>query len=294
LLNFLIAVEPIRDFLLYCYSGDRQKMASFSMLSLNTFGVPFYLSLWRIKRLAAELNQLAPTVLCLQEIQQNAYLPLLQRGLAAYSHQAYFRNPLAPKGGLFTASLSTCPMIKRDFFPFPNQGRALSIGFADWALNKGVLMASLEFNRCHFVIMNTHLQANYRGDWRASNSQTQIQLDQVKYLIELIHAQREDACVVVCGDFNFPHQSPAYQEMVSHSGLTDALAGDPRPTYLPFPLIPSKKWQIPLDYIFYRPPVGKTWSIKPDIMPVANNSAKLQFQRFLTDHCALTLFIDYE
>ena len=74
-------------------------MPSFSLLSLNTFGVPFYLSTWRIKLLADELNRLAPSIICLQEIQQNAYLPLLQSGLKAYPTQTFFRNRFAPKGG---------------------------------------------------------------------------------------------------------------------------------------------------------------------------------------------------
>lgn len=266
-------------------------MVSFTMLSLNTFGVPFYLSLGRIKRMAVELNRLAPTVICLQEVQQNALLPLLQRGLGAYSHLAFYRNPLAPKGGLFSASDYTCPMVQSKFYPFPNQGRALSIGFADWALNKGALVINVEVGQRSFVIMNTHLQANYLGDWRASNSQTQIQLDQVQFLIDLVRAQPQDAGVIVCGDFNFPRQSPAYQLMIAQSGLTDALAEDPRPTYLPFPLVPTKKWQIPLDYVFYRIPASEAWTVEPDILPIVDSSAKLQFRRFLTDHCALTLNI---
>jgi endonuclease/exonuclease/phosphatase family metal-dependent hydrolase len=141
--------------------------------------------------------------------------------------------------------------------------------------------------------MNTHLQANYRGDWRLSNEQTQIQVDQVRDLVKLIHAQPEDACVIVCGDFNFPRQSPAYQEMISQSGLTDALAGDLRPTYRPFPLVPGK-WQISLDYIFYRVPVGEAPTVAADILPIENASSKTPFQRFLTDHNALTIKIQWE
>jgi len=265
-------------------------MALFSLLSLNTFGVPFYLSTGRIKHLSAELNRLAPSILCLQEIQQNAYLPLLQQGLTSYSQLAFFRNRFAPKGGLFTALVSDCKVIMTDFFPFPNQGRPLSIGFSDWALNKGVLMVSLEvYKRC-FIIMNTHLQANYLGDWRPSNRQTKIQLDQVSYLVELIHAQPKDAWVILCGDFNFPRQSPAYQLMSSHSGLTDALADDPRSTYQPFPLV-SAKWRTSLDYIFYRMPADETAQATADVLPLANSSGKTPFQRFLTDHNALLLEI---
>ena len=232
-------------------------MAIFSLLSLNTFGVPFYLSIRRIKHLALELNRLAPSVLCLQEIQQNTYLPLLQQGLTSYSNFTFFRNPFAPKGGLFTATAPGCKFLNSNFFPYPNQGRPLSIGISDWALNKGVLMVSLEIQERCFIILNTHLQANYLGDWRPSNRQTKIQLDQVTYLIELIHAQSRDAWVIVCGDFNFPRQTPAYQLMISQSGLTDVLARDPRSTYQPFPLV-SSKWRTSLDYIYYRMPHGET------------------------------------
>jgi endonuclease/exonuclease/phosphatase family metal-dependent hydrolase len=265
-------------------------MDTFSLLSINTFGVPFYLSLGRIKRLAAVINQLQPTVACLQEIQQNALLPLLQRGLAAYPSLAFFRNALAPKGGLFTAACSAA--IKREFFPFWNQGKPASIGFSDWALNKGALQVNLEFYGHKFAILNTHLQANYRGDWRLSNGQTQIQLDQVKDLVKLIHALPQDTWVIVCGDFNFPRLSPAYQEMISQSGLIDALTGDPRPTYRPFPLV-SKSWKTSLDYIFYRIPTGENATVTPDIVTIENASAHLPFNRFLTDHNALTLKISW-
>ena len=138
--------------------------------------------------------------------------------------------------------------------------------------------------------MNTHLQANYLGDWRLSNKQTKIQLDQVSYLVELIQSQPKNARVIVCGDFNFPRQVPAYQRMISQSGLTDVLAGDPRSTYQPFPLV-SSKWRTSLDYIYYRMPLGETAEISADIIPVVNFSAKTSLRRFLTDHNALILNI---
>jgi endonuclease/exonuclease/phosphatase family metal-dependent hydrolase len=263
---------------------------SFSVLSLNTFGIPFYLSTWRIRPLAAILSRLAPTVICLQEVQQNAYAPALQRGLKGYSHFAFFRNPFAPKGGLFTASSSGCRVIRSEFFPFPNQGKPFSIGFSDWWLNKGVLLVSLEVAGRRLVAMNTHLQANYLGDWGLSNNQSQIQLDQVKYLVELVHAQPEDAWVTVCGDFNFPRQSPVYEWMAAQSGMIDPLADDPRSTYQPFPLVPEK-WKMTLDYVFYRAPRGEESPVTAEILPIVKANQRFSYQRFLTDHQALVLHI---
>ena len=265
-------------------------MLEFSLLTLNTFGIPFFISHPRIKRMAVKLNQLAPSVLCLQEVQQNFYLAALQNNLTAYSQFAYFHNFIAPKGGLFTASASSAPMVMSNFYPYPNQGHPISIGFSDWALNKGVLMVRVEIHGTSFVIMNTHLQANYLADWRPSNTQTKIQLDQVTYLSELARSQPKDAWVIVCGDFNFPRIAPAYELMVSQSGLADALIDDPRPTYQPFPLV-SARWQTSLDYIFYRRPEGETKAVTADIIPMVNSTAQWWFQRFLTDHHALTINI---
>ncbi len=267
-----------------------KETASFSVLSLNTFGIPFYLSTWRIRPLAALLSRLAPTVICLQEVQQNAYVPAWQRGLKGYSDFAFFRHLFAPKGGLFTALAAGCRMIRSEFLPFPNQGKPISIGFSDWALYKGVLLLSLEVAGRSLVVMNTHLQANYLGDWRPSNRQTQIQLDQVKYLVELIHAQPKDAWVTVCGDFNFPREAPAYEWLAARSGMIDPLANDPRSTYQPFPLVPPK-WKMTLDYFFYRAPQGQESRVTADIIPIVKAAGRFSYQRFLTDHQALLLHI---
>jgi endonuclease/exonuclease/phosphatase family metal-dependent hydrolase len=262
-------------------------MPVFTLLSLNTFGIPFFLSLGRIKRLASELNRVAPTVVCLQEIQQNIYVPLLEKHLSEYAHLASFRHRYAPKGGLFTASIYSGDS---EFHPFPNRGKPVSIGFADWALYKGVLVTTLEIQGNPVVVMNTHLQANYLGNWDISNEQTQIEVDQVKFLADLAQTQPADAWVFVCGDFNFPRVTPPYDLMMAESGLIDALVDDPRPTYRPFPLV-SAKWQMSLDYFFYRRPEGDSTPVTADIVPIENSTAGWYFQRFLTDHHALVLNI---
>jgi endonuclease/exonuclease/phosphatase family metal-dependent hydrolase len=262
-------------------------MPAFSLLSLNTFGIPFFLSLGRIKRLASELNRVSPTIVCLQEIQQNIYVPLLEKHLTEYSHLASFRHSYAPKGGLFTASIVSG---SSEFHPFPNRGKPASIGFADWALYKGVLMTTLEIEGQRVVVMNTHLQANYLGNWDLSNEQARIELDQVRFLAELARVQPANAWVFACGDFNFPRATPPYDWMVAESDLTDPLADDPRPTYRPFPLV-SAKWQMSLDYFFYRRPAGDQTPVRADIVPIENSTAGWYFQRFLTDHHALVLNI---
>ena len=51
-------------------------MPAFSLLTLNSFGLPFFLGWRRMGILARELNQRDDTVLCLQEIQHDAYVPM--------------------------------------------------------------------------------------------------------------------------------------------------------------------------------------------------------------------------
>ena len=151
-------------------------------------------------------------------------------------------------------------------------------------------MVNLEVDGRCFVGMKVGVHANDLGVWRLSNRETPMQLDQVNYVVELMHAQPKDAWVIVCGDFNFPRQSPAYQQMISQCGRLDARSRDPRPTYLPFPLV-SVKWLTSPDYFFYSIPAGEVLNVSAEMIQVVNSSAQRPFQRFLTDHQALRLNI---
>ncbi len=260
----------------------------FSLLSLNTFGIPFFLSWGRLIRLAGELERLDPMVICLQEIQQNAYAPLLIRRLPTYPYQAIFQHIYAPKGGLGT--FSRVPLVRQRFEPYPDRGLRFFITFADWALFKGVLVVRLKIEGVDVFILNTHLNANYSGDWHRKNPLALVQRSQVHKISALLEEIPADALTVLCGDLNFPRSSYLYEELVAKNGLTDPLGNDPRPTYRPFPLVPSR-WKTSLDYILYRIPQGKDFSVRADILPIVDSSQKSPLRRFLTDHYALSLNI---
>lgn len=262
----------------------------FSLLSLNTFGVPFFLGWGRLVRLARELEQLGPTVICLQEIQQNFYTALLKRHLSTYPHGALFPHIYAPKGGLGT--FSRLPLTLQRFEPYLDRKLRHLISFADWALYKGVVVVELQIDGLKILVLNTHLNANYFGDWRHHNPLALIQLRQVQQLSHMLREMPADALIILCGDFNFPRTSFLYEELVTQNGLSDPLHNDPRPTYRPFPLVPSR-WKISLDYILLRVPQGRACNIQADILPVEDSTKKNALQRFLTDHCALTLNISW-
>ncbi len=239
-------------------------MDSFSLLSLNTFGIPFFLSWRRLGRLAEEIKRLSFDMLCLQEIQQNAYVPLMLHKLPEYSSQAHEWNSFAPKGGFLT--LAQLPLDAYQFIPYNDRGRLWSIGFADWALFKGVLSVCVRVGNHQVVVMNTHMHANYAGAWTANNRLANTQRNQVRHLAEQVRSQPEDALVIVCGDFNFPRNTFLYEELLSESGLIDPMRDDPRPTYRPVAEILST-WSIPWISLFVRLPPSDPIRIQPDILP---------------------------
>jgi len=260
----------------------------FSLLSLNTFGIPFFLSWGRLIRLAKHLERLSPTVICLQEIQQNAYTPLLIRCLPTYPYRVIFPHIYAPKGGLGIFSL--VPLTQQWFASYPDRGLRYFVTFADWALFKGVLVSRLQTKGVDVFVLNTHMNANYSGDWHPRNPLALVQHRQIHKISALLGKMPGEALIILCGDLNFPRASYLYEELVVKNGLTDPLRDDPRPTYRPFPMVPSR-WKTSLDYILYRLPHEKSFQTQADIIPIEDSSQKNIFRRFLTDHCALKLDI---
>jgi endonuclease/exonuclease/phosphatase family metal-dependent hydrolase len=265
-------------------------MFQFSLLTLNTFGLP-WLAAQRLPRLVRELRRHSSAVICLQEIHQNAYLPVLKRELSGYPHFIFQPNRLAPKGGLLTAS--RVALEDNSFFPYQHRGRWMSTAFGDRFLHKGLLSTTLRMGGHSVVVANTHLNANYFADWSPTNRAALIQHGQVRQLADWVCAQPDDVLVVVCGDFNFPRGSYLYEELLVSSGLTDPLAHDPRPTYRPFPLVPSK-WALPIDFVFLRVPPSLNVTVRADIRTIEDSGAPSGWRRFLTDHCALTLDLTWK
>jgi endonuclease/exonuclease/phosphatase family metal-dependent hydrolase len=266
-------------------------MGEFSLLSLNTFGVPLYVGWKRLGRLARELNRLSVMTICLQEIQQNAYIPMIQRGLTSYPHHISERYLYAPKGGL--AVFSRLPIIQYHFEVYQDMGSWHSISFPDWATYKGILSVNLDVDGLQIIVLNTHLNANYYGVWHRANPLARIEQRQVEQLNRAIHSFSEQALVIVCGDFNFPRDSFLYEELVAPNNLLDPLINDQRPSYRPFPMVPIK-WKTSLDYMLIRKPAQKNFQVQADVMVMEDTTKKSPIQRFLTDHNALTLQIIWD
>jgi endonuclease/exonuclease/phosphatase family metal-dependent hydrolase len=266
-------------------------MGEFSVLSLNTFGVPLYVGWKRLSRLSLELNRLSVMTICLQEIQQNAYMPMIQRGLASYPYHISERHLYAPKGGL--GIFSRLPILQYHFEVYQDMGTWHSISFPDWATYKGILSVNLDVDGLQIIVLNTHMNANYYGVWQRANPLARIELSQVQQLNRAIRSFPEEALVIVCGDFNFPRDSFLYEELVAPNNLLDPLVNDQRPSYRPFPMVPAK-WRTSLDYMLLRKPAQKDFKVNADLMVIEDTTRKSPIQRFLTDHNALTLQIRWD
>ena len=181
----------------------------------------------------------------------------------------------------------------QQFIPYNNRGRWLSIGVADWVLGKGMLMTTMPVNNLRVIVLNTHLHANYGGSWQPDNRLAQIQHDQVQDLLAQVQALPGEALVVVCGDFNFPRQTFLYETLLAEGGLFDPLADDPRPTYKSLPLVPAR-YSMTLDFTLVRLPHKHPVQLTADIVPIECSTARRPRQRFLTDHYAVTLCVNWD
>jgi endonuclease/exonuclease/phosphatase family metal-dependent hydrolase len=214
-------------------------MATFTTLTMNCFGVPAPSTLRRLRTLATELRQLDADVVCLQEVQAHPYRRLLTRLCAdVYPYHAHEPFVHAPTGGLLT--LSRHPVTQSRFILYRERGLWYTPALADWILHKGVLLTHLQYEGVPIVVLNTHLTANYSGDWSPQNRFAKQEWEQLQQLADLVNTQPSASLVWVVGDFNIPRGSWLADQFLQRSGLIDPLAGDLRPTFRPWKGLPAR------------------------------------------------------
>jgi endonuclease/exonuclease/phosphatase family metal-dependent hydrolase len=266
-------------------------MTTFSLLTLNCFGAGAPLTRRRLLQLAQELNQNTYSVVCLQEVQAHYYNRLLIEACAAV-YPACAHEPFvhAPKGGLLT--LSQLPIEHQSFTLYRAREIVHIPALMDWLLHKGILYTSITVEQQPIVILNTHLNANYSGDWSRTNRYARAEWDQLKQLAEIVAEQPPGALVIVCGDFNIPRGSWLYEEFLAASGMVDPLAGDTRPTYRAAPGVPAR-YAIPIDFALVRLPVESSIQLKSDIRFTERVLFRGGRQDYLSDHMAVELLVSW-
>jgi len=265
-------------------------MPTFSLLTLNCFGVPTPTTRARLLMLADELNARDDQVICLQEVQSHAYRRLLIGACTSYPNAAYIPFVHAPKGGLLT--LARLPIAASEFMLYTIRHVPYPLALMDWLLHKGVLATQFEYAGLRIVVLNTHMHANYTGVWDRRNRYAWVEGKQLHELAEIVRAQAPEALVVAAGDFNFPRGSWLYYTFLSESGMTDPLAGDSRPT-VRAPLNFAERFSLPIDFTLVRAPklagLRLTSELRFTEQVLVNGRT-----RFLSDHIGVELRVEWD
>jgi endonuclease/exonuclease/phosphatase family metal-dependent hydrolase len=225
-------------------------MPSFKLLTLNCYGVPAPGTWSRLRALARLLDESAMSAVCLQEVQANVYRKLFVKSVAGYD-SAFEPFIHAPKGGLLT--LSAAPIETREFILYQERGLWYTPALTDWILHKGMLITRMTLHGLRVVVINTHLTANYMGNWGRGNAYAEHEHNQLMELARVVRAQPDHALVVVAGDFNVPRGSWLYESFMMQSRLTDPMAGETQPTLRPRRGMP-RRYFAPIDYTLFRSP----------------------------------------
>ena len=258
--------------------------ASLSLLSLNCFGTPVPTTRRRLQALAHHLEQSSLQIVCLQEVQLVRYQNLLFQACVSYPFQAYEPHLHCPKGGLVT--LSRAPLASGYFETFAEQGRWYLPTAMDRFLRKGMLISSLHWGDVPVVVINTHILANYGGDWERHGMFTRMQEKQLIQLADTVAAQPSNALVAVVGDFNLPRASRLYQDFLGQTGLMDVLAGDQRPTHRPPRGVPAH-YSLPIDFVFIRVPDSLSLQITEDLRFSSKLDLTHRHRDYVSDHNAI-------
>jgi endonuclease/exonuclease/phosphatase (EEP) superfamily protein YafD len=231
--------------------------------------------------LARELEESPFQLVCLQEVQLVMYQKLLIQSCASYPFQAFQPYLHSPKGGLVT--LSRMSLTTQHFETYTEQGRWYLPTVMDNFLRKGMLITSLHWADFPVVIINTHILANYSGDWERRGVFARMQEKQLSQLAKKVAGQPSNALVVVVGDFNIPRGSRLYSDFLQQTGLVDPLAGDRRPTHRPPPGVPAH-YSLPIDFALVRVPASRFLQIKCDLRFSSKLQLDYKYHDYLSDH----------
>jgi endonuclease/exonuclease/phosphatase family metal-dependent hydrolase len=225
-------------------------LVSLSLLTFNCLFRPNPAN--RLATLARELQGRKLDVLCLQEVVWRPHVRLLCEALPGFPHVAFRPFGLAVKGGLVL--MSRWPIAHWRYETYRRRGRLTSLGFSDWAIHKGFQVARLETGGGTVVVVNTHLLANYAGDWSPESDYARREWDELQQLARSLAAVDAGMPVVVAGDLNVPAGTWLHRDFLRAARLRDVFDGAREPTgrWKPGPTGPPPA----IDHVLVRVPEG--------------------------------------
>lgn len=216
----------------------------------------------------------------------HTYRRLLMGACNMYPSSAYAPFIHAPKGGLLT--LGRTHFEHTQFTLYRERGLWYTFGLADWVLHKGILCTCTRVQDLSIRVLNTHLNANYDGNWSQSNRFARGEWSQLQQLAEVVATQPTEALVLVAGDFNVPRGSWLYRDFLQATSLIDPLADDARPTFRGLPWF-SPRFVHPIDFILFRAPPLPDLHVQADLtfqqkLPLIGGG-----ESYLSDHVGVVL-----
>jgi endonuclease/exonuclease/phosphatase family metal-dependent hydrolase len=155
---------------------------------------------------------------------------------------------------------------------------------------KGMLITKFTWDNLSVVVINTHLLANFVGDWERHGIYARVEEQQLHQLAKIVQTQPEECLILVVGDFNIPRGSKLYDDFLANSGLIDLLTGDTRPTHRLPPGIPAR-FALPIDYALVRVPQSHHLEIQCDLCFSGKHSITDHRQGYLSDHQGIEIHI---
>ncbi len=190
----------------------------FSLLTLNVWGAPYAQHRApRLLAIAQKIRDLAPDIVCFQEVYLADNRRLLQQNLLpAFPYQVYFPSGLLGSGLL---TISKYPIIETAFHRFRLGGKPEDIQRGDYYAGKGVGLARIKTPAGVLDVYNIHPHAQYEP---TSDNQYAVYTHSNLYeAARFIYAHSPTNPIILAGDYNTQPHEAGYRLITALAQLVD-------------------------------------------------------------------------
>jgi len=258
-----------------------------SVASLNTRGTPLFGSQLaeRYQAIGEFLEASDVDIVNFQEVLSYYHLRQLTKHLPSFRYTVHRRSTVGPAGGLVTMSRRQTVGKVYQRFPMPPARLTASLPRLArfMAPLKGILMTRLE--EPAVWVVNTHLLANFDGDWSAKNRYYALHQHQLATLARVLGSIAGP--FIVSGDFNVARDSSLFEDFTAESRLVDAFSGACPPTFHPEYLGPGESSHC-IDFLMFsgeKIQAEQARLIFTDKVPLASGPD------FVSDHVGLAVTV---
>jgi endonuclease/exonuclease/phosphatase family metal-dependent hydrolase len=199
--------------------------------SLNTRGMSIAGSRLaeRYRAIGAAFEVSDADVVNLQEVLTYYHLRQLTRAMPSFGAVSYKQSVVGPAGGVVMLSRRAVESTEYRRFPMLSAAETAEVSRSTRlkAVLKGALVSRLVEPRVGIV--NTHLLANFDGDWSQTSRFYRAHRSQLAGLASSVASV--PGPTIVSGDFNISRESSLYRDFLAETKLVDAFGGKCPPTF---------------------------------------------------------------